>query len=161
MLRIEQGEIVPQWLIDQCVAKCSSAIIFGGNYYRLDPTRCWLVWDKHNGNNDCPACELAWTNLNKGVRMIEHLWSGAIRAGKEIKRHPHQKPLRVIQWAMEQANMYAFSSVLDPFAGSGTTLVAAKMKGYKSTGIEIEQKYCDIIVRRLKLVDKHGDKYLI
>lgn len=51
-------------------------IIFGGNYFELPPTKCWLVWDKLNGDNDFADCELAWTNLDKAVRRIQWLWNG-------------------------------------------------------------------------------------
>lgn len=142
----------PQWLLDQLIDKCYNAIIFGGNYYRLPPARCWLVWDKGVGEEAYYAhCELAWTNLPTTVKKIRCLWSGMMREGKEVKYHPAQKPLRVMIWAMEKRSMLT-KGVLDPFAGCGTTLVAAKMKGVKATGIEINQKYCDIIIKRLQRV---------
>jgi hypothetical protein len=68
-------------------------IIFGGNYYDLPPTSCWLVWDKLNGDTDFADCELAWTNLPKAVRRIQFLWNGCMRANGETRGdHPTQKP---------------------------------------------------------------------
>lgn len=143
-------DLLPQWLIDTCIAKCGYAIIFGGNYYHLPPAKCWLIWDKRIPQGcTFPPCEIAWTNLNHGHRLISHLWHGLARANNEKKYHPTQKPLKVIRWAMKQAPLYPFSSILDPFAGSGTTLVAARIRKLKATGIEISQEYCDIIVKRL------------
>lgn len=52
------------------------SIIFGGNYYDLPPSSCWLVWDKLNGESDFADCELAWTNLPKAVRRIRFMWNG-------------------------------------------------------------------------------------
>ena len=64
-----------------------------------------------------------------------------------ITGHPSQKPLRLIK-ALVMATDAAL--ILDPFMGSGTTLVAAKQLGRRAIGIEIEQKYCDIAIKRLR-----------
>src|SRR6185437_10913892 len=66
-------------------------IIFGGNYFELPPSSCWLVWDKQNGENDFADCELAWTNLRKAVRRVYWRWNGMIRKGHEERVHPTQK----------------------------------------------------------------------
>jgi DNA modification methylase len=63
------------------------------------------------------------------------------------KEHPTQKPLAVMSWAINQAS--DAETLLDPFMGSGTTLVAAKNLGKRAIGIERELKYCEIAVRRL------------
>lgn len=123
------------------------ACIWGGNYYQVDPTSCWLVWDKRNGTNDFADCELAWTNWPKAVRMKSHLWNGMIRKDSEVRFHPTQKPVDVIKWAIDLAP--EAKDILDPFMGSGTTLRAAKDLGRKAIGIEIEEKYCEIAVKRL------------
>ena len=123
------------------------ACCFGGNYYLVAPSSCWLVWDKVNYGNDFADCELAWTNYPCAVRMKKHQWNGMLRKHREPRYHPTQKPLDVIKWAMQLSPKY--DSILDPFMGSGTTLVAAKDLHRKAIGIEIEEKYCEIAVRRL------------
>jgi DNA modification methylase len=145
------SNLAPQWLIDMLIDKCYNSIIFGGNYYRLPPTRCWLVWDKKNEGRDYANCELAWTNLPMAVRMVKCLWNGMLRDGGETRYHPTQKPLKVILWAMEKRKILT-KGVLDPFCGSGTTLVACKLKGIRGTGIEINKEYCDITVKRLRRI---------
>lgn len=124
-------------------------IIFGGNYYNLPPSSCWLVWDKINGKSDFADCELAWTNLPKAVRLIRFMWNGIFRDGKERRGdHPTQKPLKVMAWAIQhcpQADL-----VLDPFMGSGTTGVACMNLGRKFIGIELERKYFDIACERIE-----------
>lgn len=133
-------------------ALCRHQIIFGGNYYDLPPARCWLVWDKENGETDFADCELAWTNLPKAVRKLTYRWNGMLQQPgreKEPRIHPAQKPEAVIVWALGMAPA-SVASVLDPFMGSGTTLVAAKRLGRRAIGIELEERYCEIAATRLQ-----------
>lgn len=129
----------------------SRLIIFGGNYYShlMKPGPGWLVWDKQN-SGDFADCELAWTNLPQAVRIKRHMWNGMLRKGREQRWHPTQKPLDVMTWCIMQADKSGENNIiLDPFMGSGTTLVAAKQLGRKAIGIELERKYCDIAIKRL------------
>lgn len=126
------------------------SVVFGGNYYSLPPSRCWLVWDKMiSPGLNLAGAELAWTNITRvGVRLKRHLWSGPFREGSEPRNgHPTQKPLAVMQWAV---GYVAGDSVLDPFMGSGTTGVACVNLGRKFIGIEIEPKYFDIACQRIE-----------
>lgn len=131
-------------------------IVFGGNYYRVEPTACWLVWDKENGANDFADCELAWTNLPKAVRRIRYMWNGMLRANGEPRGdHPTQKPIGVMAWCLGHVPE-PYSTVLDPFMGSGTTGVACAQLGKAFTGIERERKYFDIACRRIEAAQAQG-----
>jgi DNA modification methylase len=127
-------------------------IIFGGNYFNLGPARCYLVWDKLRGETDYADAELAWTNLDRAVRVIRWKWNGFLQQNsgkdKEERFHPTQKPLSVMVWSLNQAPDDCLT-IVDPWAGSGTTLVAAKNLGRKAIGIEIEERYCEIAANRL------------
>lgn len=123
------------------------ACIFGGNFYENPPSSAWLVWDKQN-TRDFADCELAWTNYGCAVRIIHHMWNGMLRKGNEPRFHLTQQPLGVIKWAINLAPKS--ETIIDPFMGSGTTLRAAKDLGKKCIGIEIEEKYCEIAVKRLR-----------
>ena len=124
-------------------------VIFGGNYYPLPPTRCWLVWDKLN-SGDFADCELAWTNLPKAVRRLQYLWNGMIKAPGETRGdHPTQKPVGVMAWCLQQLPE-GTKSIIDPFMGSGTTGVACAKAGMRFTGIEREQQYFDAACRRIE-----------
>lgn len=133
------------------LSKGRCAIVWGGNYFDLPKTRCWLIWDKLRGNTDYADAELAWTNLDRTVRVIRWRWNGFLTEHdpRDAERvHPTQKPVGVMSWALRQAPSDC-ETILDPFMGSGTTLRAAKDLGRKAIGIEIEEKYCEIAARRM------------
>jgi site-specific DNA-methyltransferase (adenine-specific)/modification methylase len=123
-------------------------VIFGGNYFNLPPTSCWLVWDKQNGENDFADCELAWTNLPKAVRRIYWRWNGMIRKGSDERVHPTQKPVGVMRWCLSHLPSEV-ATILDPFMGSGTTGVACVREGKKFIGIERDARYFDAACRRI------------
>ena len=123
-------------------------IIFGGNYFDgLGPTSCWLVWDKQN-TGDFADCELAWTNLPKAVRRVYWRWNGMIRKGGDVRQHPTQKPVGVMEWCINHLPADT-RTILDPFAGSGTTGVACVKTGHAFTGIERDPEYFQIMCDRI------------
>lgn len=126
--------------------------IFGGNYFHLPPSSCWLVWDKLNGDNDFADCELCWTNWPKAVRRLQWRWNGMIRQGNEERFHPTQKPLQVMGWVIDLCP--ASETILDPFMGSGTTGVAAVERGKKFIGIEREPAYFDVACKRIETTQR-------
>jgi len=136
-------------MIAACLAIGKWHVMFGGNYFHLPPTSCWLVWDKMNGENSFADCELAWTDLPRAVRRIQFRWHGMIRDERGPRLHRTQKPVAVMAWAMgwlPKPN----DTILDPFAGSGTTGVACIRTGRRFIGVELEPRYADIAVRRME-----------
>jgi len=135
---------------DLLISVSNWQIIWGGNYFNLQPSRCWLVWDKVNGSTDFADCELAWSNLKKAVRLKKHMWNGMLRKGTEERvGHPTQKPVDLMKWCITQLPKDA-QIILDPFMGSGTTLVACAKMGRKGIGIELESNYFDIACERVE-----------
>lgn len=116
-------------------------IIWGANHFALPATRCYLVWNKTNSMKTISDCELAFTNFDRPIKRFD--WP----VGKHEFGHATQKPIKLFLWCMSFSN---FKIVLDPFLGSGTTLVAAKQLGRKAIGIEIEEKYCEIAAERCR-----------
>lgn len=88
---------------------------------------------------------LSWDRFDDTVFEVPRISSGCF-AGTERAIHPTQKPLRLIQMWLR---LLSPKDVIDPFMGSGTTLVAARNLGCKAIGIEIEEKYCEVAARRL------------
>jgi site-specific DNA-methyltransferase (adenine-specific) len=122
----------------------SKRIVWGGNYFPLAPTRCFLVWDKQNDGRDFADCEMAWTDIDAVARIFRRRPMN-MDGGKV---HPTQKPIALMTWCISLAGD-DIQTILDPFAGSGTTGVAAKLLNRKCTLIEKEEKYCEIAARRL------------
>jgi DNA modification methylase len=144
-------------LIELIRTKGNHQAFFGGNYFTLPPTSCWLVWDKLNGDNDFADCELCWTNWHKAVRRLQWRWNGMIRQGNEERYHPTQKPIGVMKWVIELCPKS--ETILDPFMGSGTTGVAAIQMGRKFIGIERELKYFDIACKRIEQASRQVDMF--
>ena len=126
---------------------------WGGNYFadQLPVSNDWLIWHKLNDGRSFSECEMAWTNFGRQVRHLPHHWSG------EEKRHPTQKPLRVMHWTLEQVPNARL--ILDPFMGSGTTGVAAIQLGRKFIGIERDPAYFDIACRRIEQAVAQGQLF--
>lgn len=140
----------PFWFFLLMATKAKNNIIWGGNYFGLPESSCWLVWDKDNGTTMFADCELAWTNLEKAVRMIKHTWNGMLQQNmkqKEKRVHPTQKPVPVMEWCL--THVPDAKTVCDRFMGSGTTGVACARKGLHFVGIEREAKYFDIACERI------------
>jgi DNA modification methylase len=125
-----------------------TVVLWGANCFssRL-PMGSWLVWDKRFGNGTAflADAEAAWMKGGHGIYLYAVTQQGCIRP--EPIQHPTQKPVAVMEWCISKSK--AEGLILDPFMGSGTTLVAAKNLGRKAIGIEIEERYCEIAVKRL------------
>ncbi len=77
------------------------------------------------------------------------IWEFPIATADERLGHPTPKPLALMRF-MVDISVRPGTAVLDPFAGSGTTLLAAKLEGRKAVGIEISEEYCEIAANRLR-----------
>ena len=131
------------------------AVIFGGNNFasKLPDSGAWIVWDKTIQNDlkvRIAECELAWTRgVLRRTRALRHLWSGNFRASEQgTKYHPSQKPERLMGWVIGLVSEPG-DVIADPYAGSGSTGVAAKALGRRAILVELEERYCEIAARRL------------
>lgn len=123
-------------------------IIWGGNYFLLPPTRCFLVWRKLSisENFSMAMAEYAWTSFNANAKVFECAPQGD---RKDIRFHPTQKPVKLYRWIL---NNYAHEGdkILDTHLGSGSIAIACHDLGYEFTGIEINKTYFDKSVKRIK-----------
>jgi 16S rRNA G966 N2-methylase RsmD len=129
------------------------AIWWGANYYcdSLPPQHAWIVWDKEVVGDVYSAAEMAWTSKQGRTRMFRHMWHGMIKASEQgqARVHPTQKPVALAEWAFEQ--LAAGATVLDLFGGSGSTLIACESTNRAAYLMELDPRYCDVIVRRWEL----------
>lgn len=130
-----------------------NVILWGANYYtkHLPSYGSWFVWDKraYNGHSLFSDAELAWCSSSMGVHIFSYCWHGFARQGERYEHyHPTQKPISLCIWCLNR--FPKAQTILDPFIGSGSTIVAAKELGRKSIGIEIEERNCEIAVNRLR-----------
>ena len=135
----------------QLLAAGKLQIIWGGNYFRLPPSRGWLAWRKPDRVPSAADFELAWTSMDMNARLIDQ---SIAATNSERVGHPTQKPLRVMAWSLSFAP--DAQTVCDPFMGSGTTGVACAQMGKAFTGIERERRYFDIACERIARAQAQG-----
>lgn len=110
-------------------------IIWGGNYFPLPPTRCFIVWDKQISEDFSLAmAELAWTSFDKLAKICK------MPTPKDGKIHPTQKPVKLYKWLLKT---YAKpgDKILDTHLGSGSSRIAAYDMGFDFWGYEIDADY--------------------
>jgi DNA modification methylase len=154
---IKRREYDDQW--DECrpeketllalVARAEIAILFGGNFFAdmLPASTHWIVWDKHQTLPTFGDCELAWTNVSrKSVVKYDVEFNGLI--GREKERfHPTQKPVKLFAQIIDDYTDVG-AVILDPYGGSGTTLIASEQSGRIARMIDREPKYIATMLER-------------
>jgi site-specific DNA-methyltransferase (adenine-specific) len=122
-------------------------IIWGGNYFNLPPSRCFLIWDKGAGfkGRTYAECEQAWTSLDANARIFQHdpLCNGDYKG----KIHPTQKPVKLYEWLLANYAK-AGDRILDTHLGSGSSAIAAHYGGFEFVGTELDKDYYEAAVKR-------------
>jgi site-specific DNA-methyltransferase (adenine-specific) len=121
-------------------------IIFGGNYFVLPPSRCFLIWDKTIHGNSYADCEMMWTSFDSVARiyrknMVEITLDGRI--------HPTQKPIALYEWLLTN---YAKKGdkILDTHLGSMSSVIACHNLNFQIVGSELDKDYFDAGIARVK-----------
>ena len=119
-------------------------VIWGGNYFSLPPTRCFLVWKKLTISESftMAMAEYAWTSFDSNSKVFEH-------APQEHGRfHPTQKPVALYKWILDRYSQ-PDDIILDTHVGSASSLVACRETGHKYVGFEIDETYYKLAKERL------------
>ena len=131
------------------------SVIWGANNFSDKmPVGGWLVWDKRCGESADrmfgSPFELAWTSRRTTFKFKRLQHGGAVNAdGHGVRRvHPTQKPVELMRWCISLFS--TARTIVDPYAGSGTTLIADMIEGRKAVGIELDEKYCEVAAARLE-----------
>jgi site-specific DNA-methyltransferase (adenine-specific) len=121
-------------------------IIWGGNYFNLPPTRCFLIWDKEQPEDvSFASCEFAWTSLNQSAKTFYMRPQNA-----DVYRiHPTQKPVKLYKWIL---NKYAKKGdkIIDTHLGSGSSRIACYDYGFDFIGFELDKEYYEAQEKRFK-----------
>jgi len=154
-----------------CFNDCKEIFIWGADYFaELLPNKndgSWVVWDKRaNGNDDITedkssdkmygsTFELCWSK-NKHKRDIARVkWAGIFGMPSQDTKgrvHPTQKPIELANWFF---NKWGKDNdlIADLYLGGGTTMVASHQLKRKCYGMELDPKYCQVIIDRMKKLD--------
>ena len=119
-------------------------IVWGGNYFPLPPSRCFIVWDKKISEDFTLAmAELAWTSFDKLAKIVR------LPTPKNGKIHPTEKPIRLYQWLLDN---YAKEGdkILDTHLGSGSIAIACHNLGYDLTACELDKEYYEAAIKRIE-----------
>lgn len=146
---ISHWDVAPPLEYFQQLARVSkNQIIWGGNYFDLPPTRCFIIWRKSNipleGFTMAPV-EYAWTSLNRNAAMHECFSNGG--SGREERFHPTQKPVELYEWLLAKFAQPG-DRILDTHLGSGSSRIAAYNLGFDFVGFEINKTYFDLQQQR-------------
>jgi site-specific DNA-methyltransferase (adenine-specific) len=121
-------------------------IIWGGNYFELPPTRCFLIWDKQQPEDvSFASCEYAWTSFNQSAKTFYKRPQNA-----DVERiHPTQKPVALYKWILDKYAKQG-DKILDTHLGSGSIAIACHEYGFELTACELDEEYYLKAVERIK-----------
>ena len=138
----------PQQYFDELFRVSKNQIIWGGNYFQLPPTRCFLVWRKLTISESftMAMAEYAWTSFKSNAKVFEFAPQGK----KDDKRfHPTQKPVALYEWILSRFAKKG-DRILDTHLGSGSSRIACAELGFDFVGCEIDKTYYELQEKRFK-----------
>ena len=142
-----------------CFDYCKEIFMWGADYYaELLPKKnegSWVVWDKRGDESADKmygsTFELCWSKARHKRMMARVKWAGIFGMSKEHDKkrvHPTQKPVELITWFFDYFSLKDKTNVVDLYGGSGSTLLASEKIGKHAFVMELDPKYCDVIVKR-------------
>ena len=146
-----------------CFGYCKEIFIWGADYFaELLPNKnegSWIVWDKRLDDSADKmygsSFELCWSKSKHKRDIARIKWAGIFGMEKEDTKkrvHPTQKPTELVSWFMNKWSKES-STISDLFLGSGSTMVAAHQLNRKCYGMELDPKYCQVIIDRMLKLD--------
>jgi site-specific DNA-methyltransferase (adenine-specific) len=140
------AEIPNQEYFNELFRVSKNQIVWGGNYMikHLDPSPCWLMWDKGFSEDVTFAqFELAWTSFKSSAKKFDFN-----AAANRNRIHPTQKPVSLYEWQlMKYAN--EGEKILDTHLGSGSIAIACHNLKFDLTACELDKDYYEASLKRL------------
>lgn len=145
---VEKGwDAVPkQEYFNELFRVSNNQIIWGGNYFELLPSRCWIIWDKLISEDfSLSMAEVAWTSFDEITKIFR---MATPKDGTKI--HPTQKPVALYKWLLSR---YAKpgDTILDTHGGSGSSVIACMDSGHSITWIEKDEDYFNAALKRIEI----------
>lgn len=145
---IQQWDIRPgKEYFDELFRISKNQIIWGGNYFELPPTRCFVCWDKQQVWENFSQCELAWTSFDKPAKHITISNRGAHI--DHVHWHPTAKPVELYAYLLRTFAIGG-GKIFDSHLGSGSSRIAAYKMGFDFVGCEIDPTYFQLSEERFQ-----------
>ena len=141
------NEIPSKEYFDELFRVSKNQIIWGGNYFDLPPTRCFIVWNKNQPWENFSQAEYAWTSFDKPAKLFTHSNRGG--ANEELKIHPTQKPILLYKYCLEKFAVEG-DKILDTHLGSMSIAIACADYGFELVGCELDLDYYNAGIKRLQ-----------
>jgi len=146
-----------------CFYDCKEIFIWGADYFaELLPNKnegSWIVWDKRIDENFDKmygsAFELCWSKSKHKREIARIRWASAFGTEKEFdhkRHHPTQKPTQLASWFFNKWSKEN-DLIVDLYLGSGTSIITSHQLKRKCYGMELDPKYCQVIIDRMKKLD--------
>ena len=141
------AEIPSNEYFNELMRVSKEQIIWGGNYFPLRPSRCFIVWDKGESmyGRSFAECEYAWVSMDQSARMYK------LNPMQLDRIHPTQKPVQLYQWLLKNYTKQG-DKILDTHVGSASSLIACHELGFDYIGFELDKEYFNKATERLKQV---------
>lgn len=119
-------------------------IIWGGNYFELSPSKCFLIWDKGESiyGRDFAECEMAWASFDKCARIYK------LFPNQVDRIHPTQKPIGLYKWILDRFAKEG-DKILDTHLGSGSIAIACHDYDFELTACELDTDYYNSAIKRI------------
>jgi site-specific DNA-methyltransferase (adenine-specific) len=127
---------------DQLFRVSKNQVIWGGNYFDLSPTRCFIVWDKMTYIPTMSQIEMAWTSFKSHSQLVK------INSNQLDRIHPTQKPVALYKWILDKYAQQGYK-ILDTHLGSGSIAIACHDYGFDLTACELDKEYFDKAMQRI------------